>query len=110
EASGDDHSSVLGERIGDRVERLPYRLVDEPAGVDDDEIRACVVADDLVALRAQAREDALGVHRGFRAAERNEADARGSSRTASPGRARIHVHRQAQAKTPPGGGILLLLA
>ncbi len=38
EAAGDDYSAVLGERFADGVERLVDRLVDEAAGIDDDEI------------------------------------------------------------------------
>jgi len=61
EAAGDDHSSVLVERLADRVERLLDRGVDEAAGVDDDEVGVVVRGRGGIALGAQLREDALGV-------------------------------------------------
>jgi len=69
EATGDDHLAVARERFADRVEGLVHRVVDEAAGVDDDEARVLVGADDVVALRAQPREDAFGVHQGLGATE-----------------------------------------
>ena len=74
EAAGHDHLAVARERLADRIERLVHRVVDEPAGVHHDEVRVLVGADDVVALRAQAREDALGVHQRLGAAEGDEAD------------------------------------
>ncbi len=38
ETAGHDHLAVLVERLADRGERFVDRLVDEAAGVDDDEI------------------------------------------------------------------------
>jgi hypothetical protein len=61
ETPRDDHLAVLGERLADRAERLLDRRVDEAAGVDDDEVRAGVAGRGRVALRAQAREDLLGI-------------------------------------------------
>jgi hypothetical protein len=61
ETPGDDDLAVLGERLADRAERLLDRGVDEAAGVDDDEVRARVARRGLVAFRAQAREDLLGI-------------------------------------------------
>ena len=48
--------------------------VEEAAGVDDDDVGAVVLARELVALRAQLRDDALGIHQRLGAAERNKAD------------------------------------
>ena len=75
EAAGHDHAAVLRERLADGVERLVHRVVDEAAGIDDDEVRRFVVRRDVVALGAQLREDALGVHERLGAAEAHEADA-----------------------------------
>ena len=75
EAAGHDHAAVPGERLADGVERLVHRLVDETAGVDDDEVRRLVGRRDLVAFRTQLREDALGIHECLGAAEAHEADA-----------------------------------
>ena len=61
EAAGDDHLAVLGERLADRIERLRDGGVDEPAGVDDDEIRAGVGRRDRIALGTQPRDDLLRI-------------------------------------------------
>jgi hypothetical protein len=61
QASSDDDLAVLGERLADRAERLLDRRVDEAAGVDDDEVGAGVARRGRVALRAQARQDLLGI-------------------------------------------------
>ena len=83
EAAGDDHLAVLVERFADGVEGFVDRLVDEAAGVDDDEIGVLVAGGDQIALGAQLREDALGIDQRLRAAERDEAD---SGRLALPAR------------------------
>ena len=91
EAAGDDHAPVLLERLADRVERLIDRRVDEAAGVDHHEIGRLVGRGDLVAFRAQLREDALGIDQRLRAAEADEADPRRPARGArrrTPGTAR----------------------
>ena len=74
EAAGDDDAAVLGHGLADGVEALLLGGVEEAAGVDDDDIGAGVVAGDLVALGAQARDDALAVDERLGAAERDEAD------------------------------------
>ena len=76
EAAGDDHATVLGQRLADRVERLLHGRVDEAAGVDDHEVGAIVRLRRLVAFGAQLREDLLGVDERLRATERDESDAR----------------------------------
>ena len=60
--------------VADGVERFRLRAVEEAAGVDDHEVGALVLARELVALRAQPRDDALGIDQRLRAAERDEAD------------------------------------
>jgi hypothetical protein len=65
ETPGNDHLSVLGQRLADRLERLRHRGVDEAAGVDDDEVGAGVARRGGIALRAQLREDALRVYEGL---------------------------------------------
>ena len=76
EAAGDDHLAVARERLADRIERFVHGVVDETARVDDDEVRVLVRADDVVAFRAQPREDALGIDERLGTAEADEADAR----------------------------------
>jgi hypothetical protein len=61
QAAGDDDLAVFGERLADGAERLLDRGVDEAAGVDDDEVGARVAGRSRIALRAQAREDLLGI-------------------------------------------------
>ena len=58
-AAGDDHLAVLGERLADGGERFRLRAVEKAAGVDDHEVGALVLAGELVAFRAQPRDDAL---------------------------------------------------
>ena len=53
EAASDDHAAVRGERLGDRVEALLHRFVDETAGVDDDEVGAVEGLGRRVALGAE---------------------------------------------------------
>ena len=72
-AAGDDDLAVFLQRAADGRKRLRFGAVEKAAGVDDDEIGAGVLARELVALRAQPRDDALAVHQRLRAAERNEA-------------------------------------
>jgi len=62
-------------RLADCVERFVHGLVDEAAGVDDNEVRRVVRRRDFVAFGAQLRKDALGVHERLGAAEAHEADA-----------------------------------
>ena len=59
--------------VADGVERFRLRAVEKAAGVDDDEVGAVVLARELIALRAQPRDDALGIDQRLRAAERDEA-------------------------------------
>ena len=61
-------------RRADGGEQFRLGAVEEAAGVDDDEIGAVVLARELVALRAQPRDDALGIDQRLGASERNKAD------------------------------------
>src|ERR1700745_3990649 len=54
--------------------------VEDPAGVHDDEVRALMLARELIALGAQARDDALGIDQRLGAAERYKADFRPARR------------------------------
>src|ERR1700756_599563 len=72
ETPGHDDAPVLLERFADRLERFIYRCVDEPAGVDDHDIRRLVGRRNLVALRTQLREYPFRVHERLRAAEAHE--------------------------------------
>ena len=76
ETAGDDHFTVLFERLADGVQRFVDRRVDEAAGVDHHEVSRRVVGRHGVALGAQLREDTLGIDEGLRAAEADEADLR----------------------------------
>jgi hypothetical protein len=59
ETAGDDHPSVLVERLGDGVQGLIDRRIDEAAGVDDDQIGLGVSRLELIALGTQSGEDTL---------------------------------------------------
>src|SRR6185437_4039604 len=78
-AAGDDDLAVLGHGVADGGERFLLGAVEEPAGVDDDDVGAVMLAREFIALRAQARDDALGVHQRLGAAKRNKADFRRDS-------------------------------
>ena len=75
-AAGDHDLAVFGERRADRGERLRLRAVEKTAGVDNREVGIGVFTGELVTLRTQPRDDALGIDQRFRAAERDERDAR----------------------------------
>ena len=74
EATGDDHATVLGKRLADRIERLLHRRVDETAGIDHHQVRAPVAAAHRVALGAQLGDDPLRIDQRLGAAERNKTD------------------------------------
>ena len=78
-AAGDDHLAVLRQRLADGIERFRLCRIEESAGIDDREVGALVRARELVALRAQARDDALAIDQRLGAAERDEADFGGAS-------------------------------
>ena len=76
EAAGDDHLSIRLDGFADGGEAFVAGGVEEAAGVDEHEVGAGIVGRDLVALGAQARDDAFRVDECLRATERNDADFR----------------------------------
>ena len=72
-AAGDDDLAVFLERAANGRKRFRLGAVEETAGVDDDEVGALVLARELIALRAQARDDTLAVDERLRAAEGDKA-------------------------------------
>jgi len=79
-AAGHDHLAVLVERLADGSERFRLGAVEKAAGVDDREVGAGMGANKFIALRAQARDDALAVDQRLRAAERDKAHSRRARR------------------------------
>src|SRR2546421_6350057 len=73
-AAGHDHLAVSGQRVADGGERLRLRAVEKAAGVHDGEVGTAMAASKLIALRAQPRDDALGIDQRLGAAERDKAD------------------------------------
>jgi hypothetical protein len=74
QAAGDDDLAVLGQRLADGVQAFLDRIVDEAAGVDDDQVGALKGLGGLVALGAQLGEDQLGVGQGLGAAQADKTD------------------------------------
>ena len=68
-AAGDDHLAVGGERVADGGEQFRLRAFQKSAGIDDRDVGAGMLARELVTLRAQPRDDALGIDERLRAAE-----------------------------------------
>ncbi len=62
-----------GQGLADGGKRLLLGAVEEAAGVDDHEVGALMLAGELIALRAQARDDALAIDQRLGAAEGDEA-------------------------------------
>ena len=75
-AAGDDDLAVLGHGLADGAERFLLGAVEEAAGVDDDDIGAVMLARQLIAFRAQPRDDALGIHQRLGASQGDKADFR----------------------------------
>jgi hypothetical protein len=72
-AAGHDHLAILLEGLPNGCKRFRLGAVKKPAGVDEDHIRAAMVASELVAFRAEPRDDALAVDQRLGAAKRDEA-------------------------------------
>ena len=68
-AAGHDHLAVRMERVADGGQRFRLRAVQKAAGVDDHQVGALVLARELVALRTQPGDNALGIDQRLRAAE-----------------------------------------
>ncbi len=77
-AAGDDHLAVLRHGFADRGERFLLGAVEEAAGVDDDDVGAVMLACELIALRTQPGDDALGIDQRLGAAQAVETNARRS--------------------------------
>jgi len=116
ETTGDDHLAVFGQRLADGVERFGHCRVDETAGIDHHHIGGIVARHNVVTLRAQLGEDALGIDQRLGAAETDEAHFRigcchGGNRCDEPGR-RLYVlgWREAHSMPPSGrlGGVATL--
>jgi hypothetical protein len=73
-AAGDDNLAVVRHGLADCAKRFRLGAVEEATGVDDDEVGACMLLGQLIALGAELRDDALGIDEGFWAAERHEGD------------------------------------
>jgi hypothetical protein len=69
QAAGDDDLAVFGQGLADGVQAFLDRIVDEAAGVDDDQVGALEGLGGLVALGAELREDEFGVGQGLGAAQ-----------------------------------------
>ena len=75
QTAGDDDLAVFGQRLADGIERFGDRIVDEAAGVDDDQVGPLVLRGNAVAFGTQLGDDAFGIDQGLGAAQRDEADA-----------------------------------
>jgi hypothetical protein len=74
EAAGDNDPAIVLHGLPDGSERFVHRLVDEAAGVHDNQVRILIGSDRLVSLRPKLSQDPLGVHKGFRTAKADEAN------------------------------------
>ena len=74
QAAGDDDAAIGGQGFANRVQAFFDGIVDEAAGVDDDQIRAFKGFGGLVAFGAQLGEDQLRIGQRLGAAEADEAD------------------------------------
>jgi hypothetical protein len=72
-ASGDDDFAIFFEGVSDRGERLGLGAIKKTAGVHDDKVGPLAFPRQLIALRAQTRDDALAVDQRLRAAKRDKA-------------------------------------
>jgi len=77
-AAGNDDLAVLGHGLADSGERFLLGTVQEPAGVDDDDVGAIMLAGEFVAFGPQAGDDPLGIHQRLGTPKRNKADFRRS--------------------------------
>ena len=69
ETARNDHFTVFGDSLANRVKRLRHGVVDKAAGVDHHQIRVAVIADGCVALRLQARQHLFAIDERLRATE-----------------------------------------
>ena len=76
QAAGDDHATVRGQRLADRIKRFLHRRVDEAAGIDHHQIGAFVGWRDAISFGTQLGQYLFGVDQRFRAAQRHESHLR----------------------------------
>lgn len=74
EASGDDDSSILRDRLTDCVERFVSCAVEETTGIHDYHVCAVVIPDSRITFRLEPGEDSFRVDEGFGTTEADEAD------------------------------------
>ncbi len=72
-AAGDDNLAVFRQCLADGVQAFFLRGIEEPAGIDDNDVSAGIGGRRVIAFTLQARQDALGIDQGLGAAERDEA-------------------------------------
>ena len=77
QTAGDDDAAIGGQSFTNRVQTFFDGIVDEAAGIDDDQIRAFKGFGGLVAFGAQLGEDQLRVSQRLGATQADEADLRG---------------------------------
>ncbi len=68
------HLAVFGQGFANGVQAFLHGIVNEPAGVDDDEVGALEGLGGFVALGAELREDEFGVRQRLGAAQADESD------------------------------------
>ena len=73
-AAGDDDLAIVFQGRPDGGEQFRLGAVEEPAGVDDDQVGPVMPAGQFITLRAQLRDDTLRIDQRLGAAERDEAD------------------------------------
>ncbi len=74
ETARDDDAAILRHGLADGIQALGLGAVEKAASVDDDDIGAVIARGDLIAFRAQPRDDALTIDQRLGAAEADEAD------------------------------------
>ena len=74
QAARDDDLAVFGQGFANGVQAFLHGIVNEPAGVDDDEVGALEGLGGFVALGAELREDEFGVRQRLGAAQADESD------------------------------------
>ena len=72
EAAGDDDLAILVQRLADGGKGLRLGAVEEAAGIDDHRVGVRIGRRELIAFRAELRDDALGIDQRLGAAEADE--------------------------------------
>ena len=74
QATSNDNPAVLGQRLADGVQAFLDGVINETAGVDDDQVSAVEGLGGFVTLGAQLREDQLGIGQRLGAAQADKSD------------------------------------